>query len=241
MTAALVGLAPGCARNAPVAPPAWVAAPRDLAGADHWLVAGEVASAHLSRTNPTVLFVGDSITEWWQRYGVATWERDFVPLGAVDDGVVGDTTSNLLYRLESGSLTGLHPTVVVMLIGTNNIPLRQPAADIIRGIQADVSAVRDRLPVARILVLGLLPRSQPGSRDRQVAAEVDALLPASLPPGVGYADPGLALLSPGTTFVSGRFVPGVIHPDLLHPTAAGYSRLGARILPAVKALLAAPR
>lgn len=227
-------MAVGPARTAP---PAWVPAPRDMAGADQWLVSGEVASAKVPQSDPTVLFVGDSITEWWTRYGSATWQTDFAPLGAVDDGVVGDTTSNLLYRLDSGSLTGIRPRLVVTLIGTNNIQLGQSAPEIVRGIVAVLSVLHTKLPAARLAVLGLLPRDVAGSPARRTVAAVNRLLPASLPPGVTYGDPGAALLRPGSSPVSGRFLPGVVHPDLLHPTAAGYAVIGSHLLPEVKTLL----
>ena len=242
--AATVALAAGCgtatAPGSPGAvPPAWVPAPRQVVAGDHWLAAGEAASAGLPRTDPNVLFVGDSITEWWTRYGSTTWERDFAPLGAVDDGVVGDTTSNLLYRLESGSLTGIHPRVVVVLIGTNNIQLGQSPQEIVHGVDTVVSVLHAKLPAARLLVLGLLPRAAPGRPARRRAARVNALLADSPPPGVVYRDPGAALLRPGGSPASAAFLPGVIHTDLLHPTAAGYRLLGGRLLPEVRALLTA--
>ena len=36
-----------------------------------------------------ILFVGDSITECWEREGAALWKRLFLPMKAVNFGVIG--------------------------------------------------------------------------------------------------------------------------------------------------------
>jgi lysophospholipase L1-like esterase len=215
--------------------PAWEPQVRSLAGAGPWVLAGERASLNLPHTHPRVLFVGDSITEWWQRFGTAAWRADFAPLGAVDDGVAGDTTSNVLARLESGSLRGIHPQVVVLLIGTNNIPLGQSAADIARGVFAVVAVLHQHLPGARLILLALLPRDNPGSLYRRDVEAVNRRLAAGAPrAGVVYLNLDPRLLEP-----DGNFIPGVVHRDLLHPAAPGYARLAAGLAPVVRRLIGA--
>lgn len=219
------------------APPAWEPQARVLTGAGPWLLAGEAASRAVPHSHPRVLFVGDSITQWWRRFGAATWNADFAPLGAVDDGVVGDTTSNVLARLYSGSLEGIDPRVVVVMVGTNNIPVHQTPAQIARGVLAVVQVVHQRLPSSRVVLLGVLPRDRPGSRYRREVGAINALLAKAAPTSaVTYLDLGSRLLGAG-----GAFLPGVIHPDLLHPTAAGYRRLAPPLLATLDTLLAAPR
>ncbi len=235
--AALAWVAIAClaCRPWPATAPAWAPVERNLAGAGPWVRAGEAASAALPRTHPTVLFVGDSITQWWTRFGIATWDADFAPLGAVDDGVVGDTTSNLLYRLESGSLTGLHPKVVVTLIGTDNFHLKQTPAEIAGGIEAVVAVLRHSLPGAHVVLVGLLPRDRRASPARRTVNRINRLLaaaPAVRAGTVTYLDAGRGFLRP-----DGRLVPGVLHPDLLHPTALGYRILGRALAPVVRSLL----
>lgn len=237
MSAVAPVLATQPAAAAGLAPPAWLPARRSMQGANQWVLAGEATSRELARTHPTVLFVGDSITQWWTRYGMATWKRDFAPLGAVQDGVAGDTTSNLLFRLEAGGLVGIHPRVVVTLIGTNNIPLGQPPEEIVRGILAVVDVLQARVPGARILLLGLLPRGRPGSSERLAVAAVNRLLARGVPAGVTYLDPAAALLQPPGATASSPFRPGAMHSDLLHPAPGGYAMLGARLAPEVRALL----
>ena len=220
--------------HATSAPPAWVPSGRDLRHANSWVLAGEQASRHIAASHARVLFVGDSITQWWMRFGAAVWQADFVPLGAADDGVAGDTTSNVLARVDDGSLAGLAPRVVVVMIGTNNIPLHQSAADIARGVATVVADLRSRLPGARFLLLAVLPRGLPGSADRRKGVAIDQLLAGTAPAlGVAYLDLGPQLLGPG-----GQFLSGVMNTDLLHPAAGGYARMAATLAPAVLALLA---
>lgn len=233
-TRPLMGTTPASAAL-PTTPPAWAPVERSMVGADQWVLAGEAASTALPRSHPKILFVGDSITQWWTRFGLATWNADFAPLGAVDDGVVGDTTSNLLYRLESGSLDGIHPEVVVTLIGTNNLHLGQTASQIARGIEEVVAVLHLKLPGARIVLLGLLPRDLPDSPARYTVNRIDQLLAASPVVRSGeatYINPGAALVRP-----NGQLLPGVLHADLLHPTALGYRILGRAIAPVVRSLL----
>lgn len=214
-------------------PMPWVAAPRDMRHANQWVVAGELASRQIGLTHPRVLFVGDSITQWWQRFGTASWDSDFAPLGAADDGVAGDTTSNVLARVNNGSLAGARPLLAVVLVGTNNIQLHQSPADIARGILAVVDDLHHRLPGTRLLLLAVLPRGDPRSSDRRAVSAIDRLLSADVSgTGVTYLDLGSRLLAPG-----GGFLPGVMNPDLLHPAAPGYAALAAGLQPVVGRLI----
>ena len=215
-------------------PPAWQPYQRSLAGADHWVLAGERASQALPAHRPTVLFVGDSLTEWWLRYGIASWESDFAPLGAYDDGVAGDTTSNVLYRLESGSLTGIDPKLVVVEVGTNNIGLLgQQPAEVVSGIEAVVDTLTARLPGARVLLEDIYPRGNAHTPKRLEVDSINALLSrVGFPAAVTLTDPGRALLGDDQAFK-----PGVMHNDLLHPTPAGYRILAAQLDPVIRHLL----
>jgi lysophospholipase L1-like esterase len=195
---------------------------------NQWLAAGERASAGLALEHPAVLFIGDSITEWWLRDGRATWTRTFAPLGAVNDGVVGDTTSNVLARIDAGQLPHTSPRVVVIMIGTNNIPLGQSPTQIAEGVQAVVDAVHSRLPASHIVLLSVLPRDRVGSMARHDAAALDALLVHT--DGVRFVN-----LWPALVDRTGQFRPGTMRPDLLHPDAGGYEAMSGPILAAIRA------
>lgn len=194
---------------------------------NQWLTAGARASQALPHEHPAVLFVGDSITQWWLAYGRATWTRTFAPLGAVDDGVVGDTTSNVLARIDAGQLPHTSPRVVVIMIGTNNITLGQSPTQITEGVEAVIDAVHTRLPASRLVLLSVLPRDQPGSMARQVAAALDARLVHI--GGVHYVN-----LWPDLLETDGQFRPGAMRPDQLHLDQGGYAAIAAPILAAIE-------
>lgn len=155
------------------------------------------------RGRGSVVFFGDSLTFEWpdKDRGRVDWRGRYLPLGVRDYGVGGDTTRQALWRIEQGELDGLHPRLVVLMIGTDNLgdALSDGTnAEVASGIAAVVHALRRRLPRTRILLLGLLPR-QDVSYCRRVAA-VNAFLPA-LADGdsyVRYLDMGRRfLLAPG--------------------------------------------
>jgi hypothetical protein len=68
-----------------------------------------------------VIFLGDSITQGWGDTGKEVWEKNYAPLGAVNYGIGGDSTRQVLYRLQNGLVEGLTPKLVVLKIGTNNL------------------------------------------------------------------------------------------------------------------------
>jgi hypothetical protein len=80
----------------------------------------------------TVLFLGDSLTQKWDH---SLWERYFVPLDALNAGVNGDRTENLLWRIEHGNLDRQRPEIAVLLIGTNDIGRNRPARIIAEGVR----------------------------------------------------------------------------------------------------------
>ena len=69
-----------------------------------------------------LLFLGDSITDSWRDTGLETWKSCFEPLAAANFGLWGDAIANLLWRIENGELEGFAARVIVLLIGTNDIP-----------------------------------------------------------------------------------------------------------------------
>ena len=54
-----------------------------------------------------LLFLGDSITEGWGNN--ETWKKRYAPRNAVNFGIGGDTTQNVLWRITNGELEGLQP------------------------------------------------------------------------------------------------------------------------------------
>jgi lysophospholipase L1-like esterase len=117
-----------------------------------------------------VYFEGDSITRRWGALDypqfLAHWKQNFFGWNAADFGWGGDTTQNILWRLENGELDNVHPKVIVVLAGTNNVgsaPSRGDTdpriADVTKGIKAIVDFCRQKAPEATIILMGLTPRN----------------------------------------------------------------------------------
>ena len=104
-----------------------------------------------------LLFLGDSITQGW--HDNAVWKRFYGPRHAANFGIGGDRTEHVLWRLQHGEVDGIHPRVVVLMIGTNNSG-DNTSGEIVAGIKAIVDELRKRLPDSKILLLGVFPRGQ---------------------------------------------------------------------------------
>ena len=111
-------------------------------------------------------FVGDSITRRWgaaepaYRALLTHWQKSFHGWNAANFAWGGDTTQNILWRLDNGELDGVRPRVIVVMAGTNNLsPAGLPggaeaqASDIARGIEAILDRCRKLAPEALILFL----------------------------------------------------------------------------------------
>jgi lysophospholipase L1-like esterase len=178
-----------------------------------------------------VLFLGDSITDFWRTTGKALWNEHFAPLKAANFGISGDRTQHVLWRIQEGELDGIHPKVLVLMIGTNNTGLerdnvrrRNTVPETIEGVTAVVRSIRAKLPETKILLLAIFPRGEKDSPARQEVNEVNAAI-AKLDDGssIRYLDIGQKFLWPDGT------LPKDIMPDLLHPNEVGYAIWAAAI------------
>lgn len=118
-----------------------------------------------------VYFLGDSITRRWgasdERYKalLANWRQNFYGWNAANFGWGGDTTQNILWRLENGELDGVNPKIIVLMAGTNNVGRTSPegdddprAADVTRGVKAILDLCRRKAPGATIVLMAVTPR-----------------------------------------------------------------------------------
>ncbi len=117
-------------------------------------------------------FEGDSITRRWgssdEQYKalLANWRQNFFGWNAADFGWGGDTTQNILWRLENGELDNVNPKIIVIMAGTNNIGKLSPVgsedprvAEVTIGIKAILDVCRQKAPRATIVLMGITPRN----------------------------------------------------------------------------------
>ena len=166
-----------------------------------------------------LVLIGDSITDGWPKKGADSYAR-FAPWKPLDLGVSGETTEEVLWRLLNGELDTIHPKVIMIMIGTNNIGHYgdEKPEWVAAGIKKIIETVRAKQPQAKILLLAIFPRAAT-SKDalRLKNDQVNAMLPA-LADGknVFFMDIGPKFLDPQGN------LPKEIMPDLLHPNDQGY-------------------
>ncbi|PWT87717.1 MAG: hypothetical protein C5B55_14320 [Blastocatellia bacterium] len=118
-----------------------------------------------------VYFEGDSITRRWgtsdeqYKHFLANWRQNFFGWNAADFGWGGDTTQNILWRLQNGELNNVNPKIIVLMAGTNNVGNKSPQGDdprvedITRGIKAILDTLQHKAPNATIVLMGITPRN----------------------------------------------------------------------------------
>jgi len=110
-----------------------------------------------------LLMIGNSITNNFEKAQYQPiWNQFFAPRKAVNLGISGYRTENVIWNIENGFLEGQSPKLVVLEIGTNNIdeknyPTRHTAGQLAGGIIEIVRILRDKLPHAKIIVMRCFP------------------------------------------------------------------------------------
>lgn len=194
-----------------------------------------------------LLLVGDSITNNYDKANPPeenfqpTWQQFYGSRNALNLGFSGDATEHVLWRLDHGEVDGLHPKLVVLLIGTNNTGHeRQTALQTKVGIDAVIGSLEQHVPSARILLLGILPSdvsAEKSSRD----AEVNAHLAQSYGEShrVTYLDIGSVFASRDGVLNRQRFYDTRFTPPAkaLHPDTLGQHQMAEAIEPTVAKLM----
>jgi len=209
-----------------------------------WKARHEAKLAELRAVKPALLWLGDSITQNFERDGPEpwarfrpVWERFYAHLPAVNLGFKGDATSHLLWRLQHGQLDGIAPRAAVILIGANNLGrLHWSAEDTLAGIDAILATCRARQPGMRILLLGVLPSERSLWASEATRVINDGL--ARRGGEVTFVDPTQIFQTQGM-FERMRFYDPLLHPPEppLHPTAQTQEALCHFIAPALRAVM----
>jgi len=189
--------------------------PRTVAG---WAQRHESFNKRAQQGDVNLIFIGDSITHAWEMAGNDIWDSYYGHRKAMNLGIGGDRTQNVLWRLDHGNIDGISPAAAVLMIGTNNSNgTVNTAEEIADGIIGIVKLLRSKLPRTKVLILGIFPRGETPSpqRDKNAKASEIAMRIAD---GrmVHYMDIGEHfLLADGTLTKE-------IMPDYLHLSPLGY-------------------
>ena len=191
-----------------------------------------------------VVFIGDSITHFWEGNGKAQWKKYFADGAhrALNLGTSADRTEHVLWRLtEGGELDGYEAKCILLMIGTNNsghFPFaKEPPIDTIMGIRRILEVIAEKQPKARVILTSIFPRGRDANdsyrrRNDVVNKEIATFADGKRVIWCDFSDKFLD--------AQGR-LSRELFPDLLHPNARGYEIWASAVVPLVdKALAASP-
>ena len=201
----------------------------DMYGGDTnaWQLARHAGFLKNIQTNgdAKVVFIGDSITHYWETSGKLQWQKYFSDgeLKAINLGVSADRTEHVLWRIGAGGeLDGYEAKAVVLMIGTNNaghFPReKEPVMDTVLGVREILRTIRAKQPQAKIVLCAIFPRgAKPDDPNRKRNEAVNRRIRA-------FADGKdvLWLDFNGQFLTSDGELTREMAPDLLHPGAQGY-------------------
>jgi lysophospholipase L1-like esterase len=217
-------------------PELWPAVPSaGFFGGDAWLKLHEahVKTVQANQGLVDVLLVGDSITIQWG----TSWSKHFPDRKAVNIGIGGDKTQNVLWRLDHGGVDGLKPRAIVLMIGNNNMFFTPETgvAAAAQGVKACLANLREKFPEALIVVAKILPCHAPKVRFYEdillTNAEIDKL-------NLG-TDTKVKVLDLTQDFLNadGTIKKPLFTADNIHLSLAGYEAYATRLKPLLEPAL----
>ena len=191
-----------------------------------------------------IYFEGDSIVRRWGALDypdlLANWKANFTGWNAADFGWGADRIEHMLWRLDSGEIDGLHPKIVVILAGTNNVGARpggaEKVADITRGLRALIDRFRRTTPDATIILTAIFPRND----NMAVMPEINQIN-ANLAAFADGKRVRLLNINDKLADKDGVLFEGMLNDrDKLHPTLKGYQVWADALKPIFTELLGPP-
>ncbi len=125
---------------------------------EHFVQKHKSIMDQVSNNSFDVVFFGDSITRRWED-NIDLWKRFFSKWNVGNFGIGSDTIENLKWRMENGELKDLRTKLMILLIGTNNLPVNR-TEEIKNGIYEIIRLMKRSVPTSKIVVLGLFPRAE---------------------------------------------------------------------------------
>ena len=185
-----------------------------------------------------VVFMGDSITDFWPRRGAFFPDKQYI-----NRGISGQTTPQMLVRFRP-DVIDLKPTVVVILAGTNDIAGNTgPMTD--EEIEGNLASMAElaRTHGIKVVLSSILPVSE-SHRNPDMAPQT-VQRPMSRIKAINdwmrkyAAENGHIYLDYFSKMIDGK---GLLRPELseddLHPNAAGYAIMEPLARAAIEAALA---
>jgi len=174
-----------------------------------------------------VIFLGDSLTQFFDKI---IFEKYFNKYNALNFGIYGDKTENVIFRIENGMFDLLKPKVIVLLIGVNNCNCTP--IDTSKGIFEIINKILKKSPNTKILLLGLLPFSNNiDGFERNYVKSVNNIIK-------NYNNnTNIFYLDIGSKFIKNYFIDYEIMPDYLHLSNKGYEIFASSIVDIIENLV----
>lgn len=176
-----------------------------------------------------LLWVGDSITDFWDTTGKEVWDQYYGNRKAMNFGIGGDRTGHVLWRLENSPVEKISPKMTIVMIGTNNVWHKKPnseethstPAETVEGIEAVVNCLKAKFPKTKILLLEVFPSGATADDPHRLAVnEVNKGLEAIY---ANSAVENVQLFSINNLFLNkDGSIPKELMPDFVHPSVEGY-------------------
>jgi lysophospholipase L1-like esterase len=190
-------------------------------------------------SDPQLIMIGNSITHSLDEPDRKIfWDQYLNDLDAVNMGISGDRTENVIWRLQNGTIDSINPKVATLMIGTNNtdgnhyLEISTPD-ELAEGIWKICEIIREKLPDTEIVLLGILPYGyKPNHRD-EINKATNKLI-SRFPEkdsSIHYYDLGYLFLNE-----QGK-VRRELMPDYLHPTVEGDSLVFEVLAPIISTLM----
>ncbi|HEY0010146.1 MAG TPA: GDSL-type esterase/lipase family protein [Tepidisphaeraceae bacterium] len=153
---------------APAGAKPWDPAPGQKKGLEsNWLRQAAEQKRAADASKSWIGFFGDSHMERYLYHGRKSWNAYFSK--ALNLGISGDSSRQLLYRIKNGLFDVFQPEKLVLMFGTNNFnnPLTSGTdAEVAAGVKAVIDELRQRLPDTKLILFSVLPRNEPGIAER---------------------------------------------------------------------------
>jgi lysophospholipase L1-like esterase len=171
------------------------------------------------RSQARLVVLGDSIADGW--YASRSFTKQWLKDRPLNLALPGEQTQHLLWRIDQGTLDGLEPRLVVLMVGVFNLIAGFSPEETASGIQALLSRVRSALPGSKVLVVSLLPAGQASGDPLRARIEATnrGLSALAQPNEVVVVDVGGMFID-----ADGTISPSVMR-DFLLPTELGYRAL----------------
>lgn len=131
-----------------------------------------LAATRQLRSPVKAIMIGDSIAKLWPNDQLIELFGETV----VNLGIEGDRTQNVLLRLDAPQLATLDLDRAMLVVGTNNLAMRNKPCAIAAGIEQILEKMHALWPRARITIMEILPRGKQPAVFQAERREVNALI-----------------------------------------------------------------